>query len=504
MRQTGARLNRPKGNPNDKSETVSEGICPSMPLQTVKQAILLVGAVTLLLTAPAISHAENAQTAEDVTASVSVLAPEDARAVKRTKDGNVETYARLAPNEGYSCTWTDAESVAGVYLKWYALPISAILVQINAQGTELSREILADPLYNAFLPLLPEARAIRLFSEDETLLLSELTLYTAGDLPDGVFDWKPPLVKADLLVVSAHCDDELLYFGGTIPTYAGERGLAVQVAYMANGERIRVDEALSGLWHLGVRNAPVFLPFRDAYTESLADALKRWGEDETTGVLVDLIRRFRPEVIVSHDLNGEYGHGAHMATAYCLQKAVPLAADAAQFPDSAARYGVWQAQKLYLHLYAEGKVTMDWRAPLSAFGGKTALELANEAYDMHVSQQEYHQTVYDEGDYSSSEFGLAYSAVGADEAKNDFFEHIDPARLSNYVAPTPEPTAQPTLSPEPTSAVTATPVLEAETSGANILRNPALPIAAALLLALIAGVTVLAVHAGKKKTKHRS
>lgn len=471
---------------------------PSMSFQTAKQAVLLVGAVTLLLVAPAVSHAEPAESAQDVTALVSVSAPEDSRAVKLTRDGNVKSYAKLAPGEGYACVWTDAEAAAGVYLKWYALPVSAILVQTDAAGAELRRDTLDLPLYNAYYPLLPDARGLKLYGEDETLLLAELTLYTAGDLPEGVFNWEPPLDKADLLVVSAHCDDELLYFGGTIPTYAGERGLKVQVAYMANGERIRVDEALAGLWHLGVRNAPVFLPFRDAYTESLEDGLKRWGEETTVSALVDLIRRFQPEVIVSHDLNGEYGHGAHRATAHCLQLAVPLAADAAQYPDSAALYGAWQTQKLYLHLYPEGALTMDWRVPLAAFGGKTALELANEAYDLHVSQQEYHQTVYDEGDYNSAVFGLAYTAVGADEAKNDFFEHIDPARQSNYVAPTPEPTTAPT--PQPTAEVTA-PIAAQESAPDSAPHwNGWIGVLSGFLSATVAGSIVVLL---RKKSKRR-
>ena len=478
----------------------------SMSVHKFKQSVLLAGAVTLLLIAPTISRAENAEPAQDVTELSTVLAPEDSHEVKLTRDGNVKTYAKLAPKKGYSCTWTDAEPVAGAYIKWYALPVSAILVQIDAQGAELNRETLENPLYNAYYPLLPEARGFQLFSEDETLRLSELALYTAGSLPDGVLNWQPPLEKADLLVVSAHCDDELLYFGGTIPTYAGERGLQVQVAYMANGERIRVDEALSGLWHLGVRNAPVFLPFRDAYTESIGDGLKRWGEETTVSALVELIRRFQPEVIVSHDVNGEYGHGAHRATAHCLLEAVPLAADTAQYPDSATKYGAWQTQKLYLHLYPEGTLTMDWRVPLSVFGGKTALELANEAYDMHVSQLGYHQTVYDEGIYSSAVFGLAYSAVGADEAKNDFFEHIDPARLSSYVAPTPEPTPVPTPEPMVAATTTAAPTPQAEPSTGltSILSSWVLPVALVLTFALVAGVVALTIRARNKKTKHRS
>lgn len=475
-----------------------------MSFQAAKQAVLLIGAVTLLLIAPTRSFADEPNPAQDITALVSVSAPENARAVKLTRDGKVETYAKLAPKEGYSCAWTETEAIAGVYIKWYALPVSAILVQTDAEGAELSREALEHPLYNAYYPLLSEARGLQLYSEDETLLLSELTLYTAGELPKGVLNWLPPLDKADLLIVSAHCDDELLYFGGTIPTYAGERGLAVQVAYMANGERIRVDEALCALWYLGVRNAPVFLPFRDAYTMTLEDGLKRWGEDNTVAALVELIRRFQPEVIVSHDVDGEYGHGAHRATAYGLQKAVPLAADGSQYPDSTARYGVWQTQKLYLHLYPEGTLTMDWRVPLSAFGGKTALELANEAYDLHVSQQEYHQTVYDEGDYSSAVFGLAFSAVGADEAKNDFFEHIDPARLSNYVAPTPEPTATPTPEPMPTATAAPAEQTVPQPKHSAVLSKLLLPIALMLFFALMTGVVALVIRVRNKKTKHRS
>ena len=37
----------------------------------------------------------------------------------------------------------------------------------------------------------------------------------------------------------AHPDDELLWFGGALPTYAGERGMAVQVMYMACNSYLR-------------------------------------------------------------------------------------------------------------------------------------------------------------------------------------------------------------------------------------------------------------------------
>jgi LmbE family N-acetylglucosaminyl deacetylase len=283
----------------------------------------------------------------------------------------------------------------------------------------------------------------------------------------GQQDWLPPCQKADLLVVSAHPDDELLYFGGTIPTYAGERGLKVQVAYMAHGnDDTRKIEAKNGLWLCGVKNEPVFLGFRDSYSKSLETAERQWGRDLVTKALVDLIRQFRPEVIVTHDLGGEYGHGAHRITASCMLDAVTQAADDSFYPDSLAAYGAWQVKKLYLHLYKENPVTMDWRQPLSAFQGQTALEIAQAAYNCHVSQLDYHQKVYDTGRYSSSEFGLAYTTVGPDEEKNDFFEHIDSKDLSTYVAPTPSPSPSPTPAPSPSPAPVPSPV-PAETPGAD-------------------------------------
>jgi len=463
------------------------------------RAILFVGAATLLLGAPALLHAQGADAARDATALAEVVSAQEGRAVRRVFDGKVETYFAFAAGEALSLAWPEEAGVRMAYVKWYAPPDSAILVQTGEDGAELSRETIGAPLYNDCCPLLPEARGLTLVSEGG-MRLAELTLYTAGALPDGVYDWRPPADKADLLVVSAHCDDELLFFGGTIPYYAGERGFAVQVAYMANGDRARVDEALSGLWHAGVRNAPVFLPFRDVYTSTLKHALIRWGEEETTGALVSLIRRFRPEVIVTHDLNGEYGHGAHMATAFCTVDAVPLAAHEAAFPDSAAAYGAWQAQKLYLHLYAENRITMDWNRPLASFGGKTALTVANEAYHMHVSQLEYHGNVYGAGKYSSLEYGLAFSAVGPDEAKDDFFEHIDPARLSGYAAPTPELAAAPTPEPAPAPAREPSPAPEMEAPTET--KPSALPLPALIPLALIAAAAVAALLRRRKRRKN--
>ena len=425
---------------------------------TILHTIILGGVATLLLATPFVSFAEADGQAQDVTALSQSASIKDEKAVRRTRDGNIATYAEYAADEPFSLTWEAEAAIATLYVKWRTLPDHAILVQSDEDGNELTRRSIDQPIFNDCYAILPNTRKLSLSCESG-MQISEVTLFSDGTLPENIHEWQPPVKKADLLVVSAHCDDELIFFGGTIPYYAGERKLAVQVVYMANGDRARVDEALDGLWHAGVRNSPVFLPCKDVYTETLRLALLNWGEEETTGELVGLIRRFRPEVIVSHDLEGEYGHGAHRATAYCVQQAVPLAADNAAYPGSAETYGVWQAKKLYLHLYPENQITMNWNQPLEAFDGKTALEVANEAYHMHVSQLDYHKNVYGNGKYSSLLFGLAFSAVGQDAAKNDFFEHIALAspRDSQIPTATPSPTATQTPAtraetPTPTSA----------------------------------------------------
>lgn len=468
------------------------------------QAILLVGAAALLLAAPAISHAQDAAEAEDVTTLSKSATKEDGRAVRRTRDRNVQTYAEYEADEAFSLVWGAEAGVRTAYVKWYAQPDYAILVQSDETGAELSRERIEQPSFNDSYAILPEARGLTLSCENG-MRIAEVMLYSEGALPEGLYDWLPPFEKADLLVVSAHCDDEFIFFGGTIPYYAGERGLAVQIVYMANGDRARVDEALNGLWHAGVRNAPVFLPFQDVYTETLRLALLNWGEEDTIAALVGVIRRFQPEVIVSHDLNGEYGHGAHMATASCMRSAVAQAADASAYPDSSAATGAWQTQKLYLHLYPEHAITMDWNRPLAAFGGKTALEVANEAYHMHVSQLDYHSNVYGEGEYSSLEYGLAFTAVGEDAAKDDFFEHIDPARLSGYVAPTPAPTDTPApTETAPTARPTPNPSAAPESDSRHADIPPVL-LGGVLVLVVLGAALLIAEkkRAKKRKTKRR-
>ena len=117
-----------------------------------------------------------------------------------------------------------------------------------------------------------------------------------------------------------------------------------------------------------------------------------------------------------------------------------MAADAKKYPESARQFGTWDVPKTYLHLYGEGVLDLDWRVPLAAFDGRTAFDVACEAFRCHVSQQVTDYHVEDWGPYDNSLFGLVRSLVGDDVNKNDFFENLpcapaipDPDELTEEV-----------------------------------------------------------------------
>ena len=262
--------------------------------------------------------------------------------------------------------------------------------------------------------------------QSDGMNICKLYAFGEGDVPSWVQQWNPPCDTADILLISTHADDEQLFFGGIIPYYAGELGLKVQVAYYTNywnGANVREHEKLDGLWTVGVRNISVNGDFDDIYATSLETAKEVYSYDDTVGFMTELIRRFKPLVVVGQDLNGEYGHGGHMITAAAICDAVQISADPDSYPDSAVKYGTYDVPKTYLHLYPENRIELDCRRTLSNFGGKTVLEVAQEGYLQHASQQWCWFYVSDDYEYSCARFGLYRTTVGYDTTA-DILENV--------------------------------------------------------------------------------
>lgn len=381
-------------------------------------------------------------------------------------DNNVSNKIKL--NSPAELTLSSDTGIAGLYMIWDAPP-GAWQIDTGAETIACGQNGFA----HEYIKLAdnPTALTLRL---PAGAVLCDIRVFGEGKLPGDVQLWQPPYQKADMLLLPTHADDEHLYFGGTMPYYGGELGMRVQVVYMINhslptawSDSRRIHELLNGLWTVGIAAYPVIADYPDLqslandYTKpediaaALAKAKTQYNAEDWVRFQVTMIRRFKPYVILGHDINGEYGHGAHILNTDCLIKALEFSADPEYDPASAEEYGLWDVPKTYLHLWRENKVSMNWDIPLERFGGKTAFQMAEAGYACHVSQHIYGLAVRRSGVSDCRAFGLYRSTVGPDIGGGDFFENID------FKAYEPEETTAP---PEETTIPPVTTELPADTT----------------------------------------
>ena len=273
---------------------------------------------------------------------------------------------------------------------------------------------------------LDSAAAMVSVTVPESTVISEIHVYPAGRLPDQIQVWERT-EKADIMLISTHQDDEELWFGGLLPYYGVQEERSAIVVYMTDCGRNRITEALNGLWAMGLKQFPEFIGLPD-FSGSYERSLDVWGgSDEIIGHMVRVIRQYRPEVIVTHDWDGEYGHNQHKLTARHIELAVKAAADPDMYPASAERYGAWQTKKLYLHLSPVRPIEMNWDIPSAKLGGNTPYRLAEIGFSKHYSQRGRYNM--NKGRYyKNNAFGLVYTTVGEDVFKDDLLENT-PADL---------------------------------------------------------------------------
>lgn len=373
--------------------------------------------------------AASAQTAQEMTKDCT-LSSVGKKTLNNMTDGRYTSYWSSSTNRN---AYLDIEAPQGqkmgsVYIQFFENAAPFDVQTPDEAGNWQTISTYETGFLAQYVPLDAGYEKIRIRPKDAQgrLFIIELHVFAEGDAPDWVQKWEPTLEKADLLALAAHPDDEILFLGGTIPYYAGEKKMKVQVAYLVPTTSFRRLELLDGLWLCGVKNYPIIGHFPDKYQSHLSEMYeqKGWSRQAVVRYVVGVYRACRPDVVVTQDVNGEYGHGAHRAVADAAQAAIALAADENN-QEKMTHSEPWQVKKLYLHLYEQNPVKMDWRKPLAAFGGQTAFDLASRAFECHISQQRTDYHVEDFGPYDSSKFGLAYSAVGEDVQKDDFFENLE-------------------------------------------------------------------------------
>jgi LmbE family N-acetylglucosaminyl deacetylase len=284
----------------------------------------------------------------------------------------------------------------------------------------------------------------------------------------------PPRVplRVPLLLVHGHPDDESIFAGGVLPHYAQVRNLPVAVLCMVtrnpNGSSPLTAGGASRIAELrramdvyagrvpgsGVLNGTDYLTGNLVLAEaglidtgccsvppddSWSDAGDGQGWGSSSGVtqltpgfgnldgiadgrlaaaraVARQIRRFRPDVVATcHDLEGEYGHSNHTATAIACIDALAMAADPAIDIDGLAP---WQARNstsaaapsdnrdsiayAFNHpLFPSAFISNGGIHPLfhdffeePAISGQTPRQVAQAGLDQHVSQAVWNFTVH--------------------------------------------------------------------------------------------------------------
>lgn len=255
--------------------------------------------------------------------------------------------------------------------------------------------------------------------------------------------WLPRPNKIGILVINTHPDDEGIFFGGSLPYYSQVKKIPTLLMSMTSGDwnrapTVRETELRNAAWAYGLRYQPIFPRFRDYPTSTLDDTWDVWADGLLNGqgiaegrvkaarAVATEIRRYRPEIVATHDQNGEYGHKNHMACSRAVTDAWTLAADPTV---NLANLPPWQPKKLYVHKWSSNKLFHDfWETPYAELNGNTPRQIANNGLAFHASQGAPKvSTAYLTGETSASWdphpsewWGLYASTVASDAAAPDF------------------------------------------------------------------------------------
>lgn len=289
--------------------------------------------------------------------------------------------------------------------------------------------------------------------KNSTMKLSRLLSYAVLLFSGSVASAQPPAVNnsADIflqlkklnvvgsvLYIAAHPDDE----NTRLLSYLS-KGRLVQTGYLSltrgdGGQNLIGDE--QGI-DLGLIRTQELLDARRidgaqqffsraydfGFCKTADEALNTWGHDKILSDVVWVIRKFRPDVIITRfPGDARAGHGHHAASSLLANEAFKDAADANKFPEQ-LKDGVttWQAKRIFWNTFNFGglNTTDSTQLKLDVGGynnllGKSYGEMAAESRSEHKSQG--FGVPAQRGE--ANEFFLL---TGGDAAQNDILDGVD-------------------------------------------------------------------------------
>lgn len=207
---------------------------------------------------------------------------------------------------------------------------------------------------------------------------------------------------ARVLVIGAHPDDEDTTL---LAWYA--RGVGAQAAYLSlsrgeGGQNRYGAELGDGLGLLRSRELEAARRLDGArqyftrasdfgFSKTLDEALRLWPEDELLRDAVRIVRRIRPQVIVSiFPASPLAGHGQHQVAGLIAERVLEAAADPERYPELASDEGLlpWRAEAVYRRAWRDPEnATHQVRlAHLDPFSGRSYQQIAMESRSLHRSQ----------------------------------------------------------------------------------------------------------------------
>ncbi|HYY99446.1 MAG TPA: PIG-L family deacetylase [Pyrinomonadaceae bacterium] len=260
-----------------------------------------------------------------------------------------------------------------------------------------------------------------------------------GDAADTEAALRKLQVTGSVLYVGAHPDDE----NTALLAYLA-RGRGARTAYLSltrgdggqnllgteKGELLGVVRTQELLAARRVDGAEQFFTraVDFGFTKSPEETFRFWGHDEVLADVVWVIRRFRPDVIITRfPTTGEGGHGQHTASAILAGEAFDAAGDPSRFPEQLKYVEPWKPKRLLWNAFnfRPGERPKDAdKMPSADVGaydpllGKSYTEIAAESRTMHKSQ----------GQGTPERRGPApnyFALIKGEPASKDIFEGVD-------------------------------------------------------------------------------
>ncbi|MEO5910814.1 MAG: PIG-L family deacetylase [Pelobium sp.] len=212
-------------------------------------------------------------------------------------------------------------------------------------------------------------------------------------------------VTGSVLFIAAHPDDENTRL---LSYLSKEKGYKTGYLALTRGDggqnligneqsedlgQIRTQELLAARRNDGALQ--FFTRANDfGFSKTPEETFKIWNKDSVLSDVVYIIRKFRPDVIITRfPPDARAGHGHHAASSILAQEAFDAAADPKRFPEQLKDVKVWQAKRILWNNYNFGdndntsndqlKIDVGIFNPLL---GKSYGEIAAESRSMHKSQ----------------------------------------------------------------------------------------------------------------------